>query len=589
MKTNEMLLQRTFRRFMRKMIANNLMIFLGSIVNGIVISRWLGTEAMGAFQLTLPLIFVVMMFSQILSMGVQNCCAKSLGAGDRESAERYYTTACLVGLPFSLFLAVGMFFCADGLAALLGAEGAAGGLHRHAVDYLQGISFGIPLLLFIPMQVSVLFLAGGAKYAMRAIAAQTVVNIVGALLNVLWLEGGMLGMGLVMSLTYLVSLAVMVRGGGSGCIGLRRHGMSLRYVWPVLRIGLPSAVDRFYKSVQMFVVNHALLAAAPGVAIAAFADINALNNILNPVVMGLSATTLTMAGVFVGEGDRLSLCSLLNIAVKHTVLVTLVVALLVFAAAPQLIGLFVEEGEAFDAAVEALSIYIWYLPLYGVNNVLQKYYLGVNAMKMTYLTSLLDNLLFICLLAWGLGQRFGAVGVWYAFLLAELLTAVTLLLVIACKNGRWPRSAFDYACLPSHVAATVPAFAASVSDMGEAAAASEGARQYLLARGASERDAALMALCIEEMGGNIIRWGFQDGKKHSIDILVTKKSGWTLRIRDDCAAFDPKRWLQIHEADDPIKNIGIRTVCAMADDVRYSRPLGLNYLFIDLGKGSPAT
>ena len=216
MKTNEMLLQRTFRRFMRKMIANNLMIFLGSIVNGIVISRWLGTEAMGAFQLTLPLIFVVMMFSQIISMGVQNCCAKSLGAGDRDSAEHYYTTACLVGLPFSLFLAAGMFFCADGLAALLGAEGAAGGLHRHAVDYLQGISFGIPLLLFIPMQVSVLFLAGGAKYAMRAIAAQTVVNIVGALLNVLWLEGGMLGMGLVMSLTYLVSLAVMVRGGGSG-------------------------------------------------------------------------------------------------------------------------------------------------------------------------------------------------------------------------------------------------------------------------------------------------------------------------------------------------------------------------------------
>ena len=48
MKMNEILIRSTFRRFMGKMILNNLMVFSGPVVNGIVISRYLGTDAMAS-------------------------------------------------------------------------------------------------------------------------------------------------------------------------------------------------------------------------------------------------------------------------------------------------------------------------------------------------------------------------------------------------------------------------------------------------------------------------------------------------------------------------------------------------------------
>ena len=106
---NEVLIRSAFKRFVSKMTLNNLMVFSGPVVNGIVISRYLGTDAMAAYQIVLPLMFVVMMFSQIISLGVQNNCAKSLGAGREEDAREYYSAAIIFALPISLLLVFVVF------------------------------------------------------------------------------------------------------------------------------------------------------------------------------------------------------------------------------------------------------------------------------------------------------------------------------------------------------------------------------------------------------------------------------------------------------------------------------------------------
>ncbi|MBR2214802.1 MAG: ATP-binding protein [Selenomonadaceae bacterium] len=575
MNMNETLLKNTYRRFMGKMIVNNLMIFLGSLVNGVVISRYLGLEAMAAFQLTLPLVFTVMMFSQIISIGVQNNCAKSLGAGKAQAASAYYSVALVAALPLSLAVAAVLFGCADTIALGLGGRGEIVAL---AAAYLQGIAPGLPLLLFLPMQAAVLFLTGQAKYAMRGVAAQTVVNILGALVNVFYFHGGMLGMGLVMSLCYVVAILAMGRGiWQSGCVRFSLRGWQWRQIWPILRIGFPSAADRFYKTVQIFIINNILLMTTP---LAAFAVLNSLNNVFMPIASGISTATLTMAGVFSGERDRDSLRSLLKISFRESLPLTVCTAIVTCLAAPWLVSLFMDSGgEAFDMTVTALRIYVWYLPLYTLNNVCQKYYLGVNALSMTYLLSALENLLFVCLLAAVFAEVYGVTGVWSAFAAAEILALLSVAVIVALKKRAIPRGIDDFLCLPPNFQQG-KIFIGSATNMEEVVKLSEAARLFLLREEAAGREAMLTALAIEEMGGNIIRWGFGDGLKHSIDIFICKDKNLTLRIRDDGAAFDPTKWLSLHQDNNPIKNIGIRAVCGFAAEVRYSRTLGLNYLFL---------
>lgn len=576
---NEDLLKSTYRRFMGKMILNNLMIFLGSLVNGIVISRYLGIEAMAAFQLTFPLVFTVMMFSQIINIGVQNNCAKSLGAGKAQDASAYYSVALVAILPLSIVVAAGLFGYAESIVVLLGGSGEIADL---AAAYLRGISLGLPLLLFLPMQSAVLFLTGQAKCVIRSVAVQSVVNVVGALVNVFYLRGGMLGMGIVMSCCYVAALLVMLREirQESNCVRFLWRGWQWRQLWPILRIGFPSATDRFFKTIQMFVINHVLLIVAPLTAMASFAVLNSLNYIFLPIAGGLSATTLTMSGVFFGEKDKDSLRGLLKISLAESLPITLLTATITFLTAPILVRLFMNDaGEALETTVAALRIYIWYLPLFAINNIFQKYYLGVNALSLTYLSSAMENLLFVCLLGTIFGLLYGETGVWTAFVFAEILAIFGLVLIIALQKKAIPRTLDDFLQLPTNFQRG-KIFTGSATNMNEVINLSEATRLFLLSNGVSKREAMLVALSIEEMGKNIIRWGGGDGRKHSIDILVRKDESLTLRIRDDCAPFDPVEWLKIHQDNDKLKNIGIRMICNLATEARYSRTLGLNYLFL---------
>jgi Histidine kinase-, DNA gyrase B-, and HSP90-like ATPase. len=87
---------------------------------------------------------------------------------------------------------------------------------------------------------------------------------------------------------------------------------------------------------------------------------------------------------------------------------------------------------------------------------------------------------------------------------------------------------------------------------------------------------------MEEMAGNIVDHGFtKDRRAHSIDVRVAHKDeDVILRIKDDCVPFDPHERRQIAENDDVTKNIGVRMVFRIAQDVQYQNILGLNVLTI---------
>lgn len=126
---------------------------------------------------------------------------------------------------------------------------------------------------------------------------------------------------------------------------------------------------------------------------------------------------------------------------------------------------------------------------------------------MTYLSSFLENLLFVCLLVLILGMFCGENGVWTAFVLAEILTAASLVIIIALRKKAVPRNIDDFLCLSADFR-DGKIFTGSATNLKEVVNLSEAARLFLLNNNVVRRKAMLVALCIEEMGSNIIRWGF---------------------------------------------------------------------------------
>lgn len=123
----------------------------------------------------------------------------------------------------------------------------------------------------------------------------------------------------------------------------------------------------------------------------------------------------------------------------------------------------------------------------------------------------------------------------------------------------------------------------SIGTFEEVIELSEQVIPFCMERGIDKKEANHLALCIEEMAGNVIEHGFADGKPHHLDVRVLVKDGAVvLRLRDDCVKFDLKEKAESWHFDPehPEKNIGIRMVMRVAKDVAYTNAMNTNNLII---------
>ena len=72
---DSVLIHAVFISSMITMILSNLTAFAGSIIDGVFISKCLGTSAMAAFQLYVPLNMAMVLINKIFSVGIQSVCS----------------------------------------------------------------------------------------------------------------------------------------------------------------------------------------------------------------------------------------------------------------------------------------------------------------------------------------------------------------------------------------------------------------------------------------------------------------------------------------------------------------------------------
>ena len=588
MKQTDTLIAKVFRQGMVTLVLSEILLRAGALATGILVNRFIGMEFMAAFQLASPFISFLIMGQVIFKDGLRNVCARAIGAGLLEKARKLYSTALFFVLVFFFIIVLMVWFGKSFLVAFLGATGSNAYLAPLLGDFLLAYSVGFLLNGYVVMNIVSIFLMGERKKILFILAVQISVEVVCGGMNALYFHQGLLGMGIANIIGNLSAILVnfLLLRGKQSTLCFRRNLISFVVLREIVLSGLPSAFSQLLKTVKMFVLNKTILAVGTTAAVVAFADINTLDNIFNPIIGGVGTCLLSMTCIFFGERDRFSLKQLLVFSFKDILRIQFIVAAVAFFAAPYLIQLFIPpaEVEVYDMAVGALRIYVLYLPLRGINQLIRDYYNGIGNVKMLYVVSALENMVCICIMAIAMGHLFGIDGMWWAFLMSEVLVFLNIMAIIAVAFKKSPLKLDSYLCLPDGFGiADDKRYAASATTMEEVVKISGESQRFCKENGASSYQALIVALSIEEMGRNIIQWGI--GKHHNLDIgiFLQDKDVWTLRIRDNTGSFDPVKWLALHQDDDRMKNIGIRTVCRLAKDIDYVSVMGMNNLTIKIG------
>ena len=571
------------------MVVTVLSTMLGMLVDGIVISRYLGHAYMSAYGVANPIFNLLIAINGVLAAGIQVLCAKHIGSGEFDRAKQVHTISFIMAGVIAVILLVVMFFGADWIAALLGARGKDASLLPEASDYLRGLGLGVPALMLAFITNSFMQIDSDQKRTIVAVAVMTVVNIGGDFFNAFVLHGGLFEMGLATSVSYYVALFIALTHylKKNNVLTFTFHGLRLKDALRVIKLGAPSGVMNLCITLRNVVMNRLLLLVATQMAVAAFSIQNTLTAATGAISTGLGMAVLLVSGIVAGEQDRPSAVNLIRIMNRLGLFIALCEMAVCLIFAGPLSAIFAGNDQTLlQETTYCVRIYAFGFVGNVLNSMTENYLQGMGRVGMANLVVFLDTFFYCILVAWvlGFGFRLPLGYIWASWAIGEAMVLLTVFFMAWKKSGRFPRHAVDYSFFPENFGVdSADSIEKTVYRMEDLAEMGMAVERFCDEHGSGDKLAKKIHLCLEEMGANIIRHGFSDGKDHSIDIRVLRqKDGFTIRMRDDCKAFDPKTWHEIHHPDDVTRNIGIRLVMGIAKDVQYVNTMQLNNLVIEL-------
>lgn len=94
--------------------------------------------------------------------------------------------------------------------------------------------------------------------------------------------------------------------------------------------------------------------------------------------------------------------------------------------------LFIKDSpEALNMSIRAVRAYAVGMPLYGLNTIYMNYFQGIGRSRLSSVSGILGEAVFLMSSAWVMSHWFGADAVWYAFPVTQILMLLYYSTVIA--------------------------------------------------------------------------------------------------------------------------------------------------------------
>ena len=573
------LMKKVFVSYLFISIMSTLAAMLGMLVDGIVIGQFLGQECVSAFGFASPVFILIAAIAGMFSNGGSSVCSSHIGRGENDKVRLNFTVTCLVSLIIGVAITVFCIAAAEPLAGFLGARG---DLVPLTADYLRGIGAGGAFIMLSQVLLVYVRVDNDPILGFVSIIVMTAVNIVLDVLFGVVLKWGLIGMGLATSISYAAAFVVCLRHffRKTNILKLARISGGASEIREVIMCGAPSALNRVCMTVRGIALNYLLLSIGGSVAVSALTVQNNINQFLSSVTMGVGMTIMLIASIFYGERDGAALRKTLRVSLKTGLTLSIIITVLVFIFAQQLVGLFLSGSpEAMTLAVRSFRMFCLSLPFSLFCVALLYFYQSTRNLFMANFICIVHGLAFVLAYAFGLSAAFGTDGVWISFLCAEVTAVASVFIVAGIRNKRLPKGAGDITLLPKDFepAAERILDITIKNKMSDVMQVSERIGKFC-ERFTSDTDKInRVALCIEEMAGNVVQHAFRDGKKHYIDIkIIMEEKDIIFRLRDDGTAFNPLT----AEVEDG--QYGIAVVRKLAKELSYSSVAGMNNTMIKI-------
>ena len=414
-----------------------LVMSLNVLVDSIFVGNWIGSIAIAAINVVLPISFFIGALGMAIGIGGASIISRALGAGNKEKALRTFgNQISFTILITTTMVAVGLTF----VDTLIPAFGGKGSIFELAKIYYVIVLYGVPFLALNMMGNNVIRSEGKPKFAMIAMIIPSIGNLILDYLLISVMDYGMEGAAWATTISYLLCFLYIVYFFLSQNSELKLSPKYLRIKFSIIKeissLGVVTLSRQAVVSVIYLLMNNILFDLGGEAMVAVYAIIGRMLMFALFPVFGVTQGFLPIAGFNYGAQKYDRVKESIYTAIKYAaILATIVFAgLMIFPA--EIAGLFLSHKPGMSELELATNAFVlentpsamrWVFaatPIIALQLIGAAYFQAIGKAVPALLLTLCRQGFFFIPLILILPNFLGELGVWISFPIADVLATI---------------------------------------------------------------------------------------------------------------------------------------------------------------------
>lgn len=403
------------------------MVFMNlyTMVDGMFVSRLVGTDALSAVNIVFPIIMAVIAIATMLSTGGNAIIAKKMGEKKDKEARKDFSTIVITAIIFSLILSLLSFIF---IKPILGFLGANDSIYTYCYNYATVSLIFLPSAMLSVIFQTFFITIGKANLGL-------IFTITGGISNVI------LDYIFIKSLNFGISGAALATGIGysiPGILGLLyfilNRKNSLYIIKPEFNIklltstsinGSSEMVSTLSSGIVTILFNNILMNLIGVNGVASITVILYIQGLLVAVFMGYSMGCSPLISFNYGKKDYKRLNKIFMLSLIGIIIVSVAVFIFGVFKSDLLVSIFTSKGTSvYELSNIGLKIFSISFLFMGLNLFTSALFTALSNGKVSAILSFLRTLVFVVISILVLPLIFNLTGVWLAVPIAELLSLI---------------------------------------------------------------------------------------------------------------------------------------------------------------------
>ncbi|MCX6326855.1 MAG: MATE family efflux transporter [Bacteroidia bacterium] len=426
-------------QFAAPMLLGNVFQQLFSVVDSIVVGKFIGKEALAAVGASFPVIFIMVSMIIGLVMGTTVVISQYFGAKDFVKVKRAIDTMYIYSAVAGIIATIIGLIISEPLLRMLGLPE---DIMPQAVQYLRIYLSGIIIFFGFNGTSAVLRGLGDSKTPLYFLIIATIANIILVLLFVGVFKWGVAGAAYATLIANGIAFGLAIYWLNKTHKLIRIAIKGLHFDREIFRqsinIGLPTGIQQTLVAMGALALMGIVNKFGTNV-IAGFSVASRLDSLAMVPAMSFSQALSTFVGQNIGANKPERIRAGLIATVKMSGIVTIITTTFIIFSGHFLMSLFTKDSEVIRLGDQYLTIvssfYIIFTLMFIYNGVMR----GAGDTLIPMFFSLLSLWIIRIPMAWLLSGKIGATGIWWAI---PAGWAIGLALSFSYyKSGRWKKKA----------------------------------------------------------------------------------------------------------------------------------------------------